>query len=292
MSDEQKRFTTATLMMPRDTNPMGNIFGGEILSHIDQAASVAASAACSEHVGRVVTVAMDKVVFKKPVHVGDVIECHARVTRIGTTSIAVHVDVEANRNGERIAVTEADAVYVAVNGRGRPIDVCCQAGKSPGSSQRRKRTGKRDAALPDPSRCPTTATVMMPKHTNYMGSIFAGVILSEIDIAGAVAARAACSRKSRRVVTVAMDKVVFKRPVLVGDVLQCYVDITRIGTTSISTHIEVVANRSGKLIPVTAADAVYVAVDRNARPVPVRCDGGKQGKSIKAPDCPCKKETS
>lgn len=116
----------------------------------------------------------------------------------------------------------------------------------------------------------TTATVMMPRDTNPMGNIFGGVILSHIDLAGALAARTVCTRRNRRVVTVAMDKVVFKKPVLVGDVLQCYVDVTRVGTSSISTHIEVVANRNGKLVPVTAADAVYVAVNKQGRPVPVR----------------------
>ena len=129
MTDNVKRFTTATVMMPRDTNPMGNIFGGEILSHIVQAGSTAAGAACATHVRRVVTVAMDKVIFKKPVHIGDVLECHAEITRIGNSSVTVHVEVEVNRNGEKIPVTAADAAYVAVDSRRRPVPVCLPDGE-------------------------------------------------------------------------------------------------------------------------------------------------------------------
>ncbi len=121
------------------------------------------------------------------------------------------------------------------------------------------------------SKCPTTQVVMMPRDTNGMGNIFGGVILSHIDLAGAVAARAACASHVRRVVTVAMKEVVFKKPVHVGDVLCCYAEVTRIGRTSISTHIEVEVNRAGETIPVTEADAVYVAVDENGRPIPVLC---------------------
>lgn len=269
MTDRRVRPTTATVMMPRDTNPSGKIFGGEILSHIDQAAASVAGAACAQHVRRVVTVAMDKVIFKQPVHVGDVLECHASIGKMGTTSIAVHVEVEVSRNGVKIPVTAADAVYVAVNGRGKPIPVCSGGEHTDGSGLKRRRKNDDASALPPPGKCPTTATVMMPRDLNSMGSIFAGVILSHIDLAGAIAARAVCSDRRRRVVTVAMDKVVFKRPVLVGDVLQCYADVVRVGKTSIATHIEVVANRHGKLIPVTVADAVYVAVNKKGRPVPV-----------------------
>ena|SRR2546421_1659628 len=103
-------------LMPRDTNPQGTIFGGIILSYIDIAGAVEAH----RHTGleRFVTVAMREVVFHEPVYVGDLVSFYARTIRIGTTSLTVHVVVEAERYGgtsERIKVTEAEVVYVAMD---------------------------------------------------------------------------------------------------------------------------------------------------------------------------------
>ena len=111
------------LMMPKDTNAMGTIFGGIILSYIDQAGAVPA-----HHVvaGRIVTVAMREVVFHEPVNVGDLVSFYADVTRVGTTSVTVHVTVEAERPGpasQRVKVTEADVVYVHVDGQNRPLAI-------------------------------------------------------------------------------------------------------------------------------------------------------------------------
>lgn len=108
------------LMMPRDTNHHGTIFGGVILSHIDQAGAVAAlRLGCT----RVVTVAMDRIVFKQPVLVGDLVAFHAEPIRRGRTSVTVHVQVEAERRGGvgTIAVTEAEVTYVHIDAQGRPI---------------------------------------------------------------------------------------------------------------------------------------------------------------------------
>lgn len=110
------------VMMPRDTNPQGTIFGGVILSLIDQAAFVEAL----RHGGhRYVTVAMNAVEFRHPVHVGDVLSLWASATRIGRTSVTVHVSVRASRPGAaaETEVTEADVVLVAVDERGSPTPV-------------------------------------------------------------------------------------------------------------------------------------------------------------------------
>ncbi len=112
-----------TLMMPKDTNAMGTIFGGIILSYIDQAGAVEAFA----HVpGRLVTVAMREVVFHAPVFVGDLVSFYAETMKIGTTSITVKVTVEAQRPGperQKVKVTEAEVVYVHVDAQGRPSPV-------------------------------------------------------------------------------------------------------------------------------------------------------------------------
>ncbi len=107
--------------MPNDINPAGNIFGGWILSQIDLAGAVTARELSPE---RVVTISMDKVVFKEPVFVGDVVSCYAKIIRVGNTSIAVEVEVSAERVDERgctscINVTSAVVTYVSVDKRGK-----------------------------------------------------------------------------------------------------------------------------------------------------------------------------
>ncbi len=108
------------VLQPKDTNSHGTIFGGIILSYIDLAGAVEAS----RHTGaKLVTVAMQEVVFKAPVLVGEIVSFYASTTRIGRTSISVHVDVEVDRHGQRIAVTQADLTFVAVDRQGRPQPV-------------------------------------------------------------------------------------------------------------------------------------------------------------------------
>jgi acyl-CoA thioesterase YciA len=102
------------VMMPRDTNAAGTIFGGVILSEIDLAAAVEAH---NHHNGRIVTVAMDAVVFRAPVLVGDLVSFFTNTLSVGTTSVRVRVCVWSERrfaDGEAVAVTEAEVTMVAV----------------------------------------------------------------------------------------------------------------------------------------------------------------------------------
>ena len=111
------------VLLPRDTNERGTIFGGVILSHIDLAGTFEARKLSN---ARFVTVAMTQVEFKEPVHVGDVVSCYTKLEKIGRTSITVHVDVEAQRRSnhkEIVRVTEATVVYVAVDEEGNPIPI-------------------------------------------------------------------------------------------------------------------------------------------------------------------------
>ncbi len=106
------------VMMPRHTNPHGTIFGGVILSFIDQASAVGARRAVIRAGGKppmLVTVAMNKIEFKQPVLVGDVVRFLTRVVRVGRTSITIHVDVEADRGEQVLKVTEAEVVYVGID---------------------------------------------------------------------------------------------------------------------------------------------------------------------------------
>jgi acyl-CoA thioesterase YciA len=109
---------------PMDTNAAGDIFGGWIMSQVDLAGSIPASRRAN---GRTVTVAVNSFQFHKPVYVGDLISCYAKVINVGTTSLTVFVEVFAERYPDRticVKVTEATLTYVAVdeNGKPRPID--------------------------------------------------------------------------------------------------------------------------------------------------------------------------
>jgi acyl-CoA thioesterase YciA len=111
------------IMMPKDTNALGTIFGGVILSYIDQAGAVEAHRTCSE---RIVTVAMREVVFHAPVQVGDLVSFFTTTKRVGTTSITVGVEVVAERGHHGAApvkVTEAEVVFVHVGADGRPAPI-------------------------------------------------------------------------------------------------------------------------------------------------------------------------
>jgi acyl-CoA thioesterase YciA len=106
------------IMMPRDTNPLGSIFGGVILSYIDQAAAIGARREVQLAGGGLpylVTVALNRVEFKKPVLVGDVVRFLTRLVHLGRSSITVHVAVEAERGTEVLQVTEAEVVYVGID---------------------------------------------------------------------------------------------------------------------------------------------------------------------------------
>lgn len=111
------------VMMPRDTNPIGTIFGGLILSYIDQAGAVHARQHSQK---KLVTVAMHEVKFIAPVFVGDLVSFYAQTQKIGTTSITVLVTVDARRGQpphETVRVTQAEVVYVAVEEAGKPVPV-------------------------------------------------------------------------------------------------------------------------------------------------------------------------
>lgn len=110
------------IMMPKHTNAYGTIFGGIILSHIDQAGAVEAH----RHVtGRVVTVAMREVEFHSPVFVGDLVSFFTETVRRGDTSLSVRVMVEAERRKGvgKVKVTEAEVIYVHVDDENRPIPI-------------------------------------------------------------------------------------------------------------------------------------------------------------------------
>lgn len=118
---------------------------------------------------------------------------------------------------------------------------------------------KRDAAI---------RLTMMPRDTNAHGTVFGGIILSYIDVAGGV--EAARHTGHDRFVTVSMHEVVFLEPVFVGDLVSFYAETVKVGRTSITTRVTVEAERfgsRGQSVRVTEAEVVYVAVNQNREKV-------------------------
>jgi len=120
-------------------------------------------------------------------------------------------------------------------------------------------------ALPQ-GKDPTLRVVPMPADENQAGDIFGGWIMSQVDIAGSVAA----VRIARgRVATVAVNSFQFRQPVLVGDLVSFYADVVRVGRTSITVNVEVYAQRRPEreeIVKVTEATLTYVAIDSNRQP--------------------------
>lgn len=117
MEATDRYLAVKVVMMPRDTNPVGTIFGGVLLSYIDQAGAVGAHHAIRQNgwpAKPIVTVAMNGIEFHEPVLVGDVVSFWTHVKRVGTTSITMQVTVETERDGKTLQLTSAEVVYVAV----------------------------------------------------------------------------------------------------------------------------------------------------------------------------------
>ena len=117
-------------------------------------------------------------------------------------------------------------------------------------------------------RQPAVRMLAMPADTNPSGDIFGGWLMSQMDIAGGIAAAA---RAKGRAVTVAVEGMEFHQPVYVGDLVSCYADVVATGTTSITVKVETLARRraGGETVKVTEGTIVFVAIDADGRPRPV-----------------------
>jgi len=117
-----------------------------------------------------------------------------------------------------------------------------------------------------PDKDPTLRVVPMPADANYHGDIFGGWIMSQVDIAGSIPA----SRRARgRIATVAVNSFVFKQPVMIGDLVSFYAEVTNVGRTSITVSVEVYAQRNPTdvvCVKVTEASLTYVATGADRRP--------------------------
>jgi acyl-CoA thioesterase YciA len=121
----------------------------------------------------------------------------------------------------------------------------------------------------EPTGQPTVRTVAMPADLNANGDVFGGWLLSQMDVAGAIAA---WDRSGGKVVTVAIDAMHFHKPMKLGDILSCYCEVERVGTTSIAIVVEAWARRrsGGPGTKITEGRFTYVAIgdDGKKRPIP------------------------
>ena len=122
--DEAPRGTLSvrTIAMPGDTNANGDIFGGWVMSRMDQAGGIAG---VDRAQGRVVTIAVDAMTFFRPVKVGDVLSVYTEIESVGRTSMKIHVEAWAKRFRTTLheKVTDASFTFVAIDEEGRPRPV-------------------------------------------------------------------------------------------------------------------------------------------------------------------------
>jgi len=119
---------------------------------------------------------------------------------------------------------------------------------------------------------PRIKILAMPKDTNPAGNIFGGWIMSQIDIAGALATR---DLPIHRVVTVAVNSMSFREPIFVGDVVSFYAKVVQVGNTSIKVDVEVTSERTNddmrRCVHVTSAIVTYVSIDKEGKKLKIEC---------------------
>jgi acyl-CoA thioesterase YciA len=125
--------------------------------------------------------------------------------------------------------------------------------------------------MTEQSRDAAIRLTMMPRDTNAHGTVFGGIILSYIDVAGGV--ESIRHTRHNRFVTVAMKEVIFHEPVYIGDLVSFYARTLKVGNTSITIHVDVEAERFGTpgvIVKVTEAEVVFVAIDENGGKVAIQ----------------------
>jgi acyl-CoA hydrolase len=167
----ESQHETSELMMPQNANNLGHVFGGVILSMMDKAAAIAAFRHCRQHV---VTVSIDRVDFREPVRVGDLVVMRASVNYVGRTSMEVGVRIEAEDllSGNRRHTNSCYLTFVAIDKSGRPVEVPLLVPETPderrryeaAAERRRRRLEERELEA-EAQRRAAAATAGTPKPT-------------------------------------------------------------------------------------------------------------------------------
>ena len=263
--------TLRSIPMPSDTITEDYINAGWLLSEMDKAGGRHAY----RYVGdKVVTVGLDSMSFKRPVHIGDLVSFYTEIVRLGRTSLVIKVESTALRRGavKEEKVTEGYFAFVAIDQNRRPVEISNRSAQE-GLPPNIKYEAAAANAAPPIERIAENLRIRMipmPRDTNHIGYVFGGWILSHMDLAGAKTAEAYADRYA---VTVGIESMNFHKPVLVGDEVSFYTRVLRTGKTSITVKVETWArHRQGQSSEEKVTEGIfsYVSVDVDKRPVPVR----------------------
>lgn len=266
-ADGSRQLTIQTLPMPADTITDDYISAGWLLSQMD----LAGGRRAHDYTGaRTVTVGVDAMSFKKPVFIGDLVSIHTEVVRQGRTSITLKVESWAQRrkSAKQEKVTEGYFTFVQVDENHKPIEIQ-KVLKNDGAAmpvlkvalpQKRSVKENMDVSL---------RMIPMPRDLNYLGDVFGGWILANMDLA---CANAAAKTTGQRMATVGIEAMTFYKPVFVGDDVSFYTEVARSGKTSMTVRVETWARRrsDGTEEKVTEGLFTYVAIDKNRKPIPVK----------------------
>lgn len=273
---QDKILTYQLQPMPSDATIGNHITAGWLMSEMDKASGLRAHdyiyAGDRKNGGRTVTVGIDAMNFKKPVYVGDLVKIYTEIVRQGRTSLTLKTESWAERRNQILEkVTEGLFTFVAIDKNRKPVEILTNNAANPvlvapGTSR------KNSPATTTISSTATPAGQMVLKistdktHTNHMGDIFGGWLLSRMDDAGSAMASRLTGYK---VANVALEAMTFYKPVFVHDEVSFYAQHVKTGTTSISINIETWATRHNGNVheKVTEGLFTYVAVDRNFKPV-------------------------
>lgn len=265
--------TLAVIPMPADTINDNFISAGWILSQMDMAGGLH-----SYHYigGRLVTVGVEAMSFHKPVYVGDHVNIFTDVVRQGRTSLTIRVESWATRRatGIKEKVTGGEFTFVAIDAAHKPVPITRPP--PPGfvnqPSPPRPVSSPGPVVLPDPPDLPghnlSVRTIPLPRDTNYLGDIFGGWILSQMDMA---CISEAVKLTGQRMATVGVKAMTFVKPVHVGDEVSLYTKVVHTGTTSVGVNVQSWAYRrdTKQYEKVTEGTFSYVAIDNNHRKTPI-----------------------
>jgi acyl-CoA hydrolase len=239
------------MIFPGDTNHHGTLFGGTALAHMDKVAFLAAS----RH-GRAtfVTAASERIDFTAPAHEGELIEAAAQVVRVGRSSVSVEVTLtaEALLSGERRLCTRGLFTLVAVKEAGTALPLPALAAEP---------TPQEDGPL-------VLVDMVFPPQANHYGTLFGGDALRMLGKAAFIAA----TRHARSVmVMAASERIDFRSPVRVGEMVELIAHIISTGRSSVRVQVELWAEEliSGARRRAAGAEFVMVAVGADARPRPL-----------------------
>ena len=266
--------TLRVIPRPRNTNTAGGVFGGWMLSQMNQAANAAGSRLSR---GRSRTLAVNKMSFVKPVKMGEVLSVYTRVEKLGKSSMTVKVEAYKRHlySDKQEKVTEGSFKIGAVDRRGRSRRIPTHkpgvlgrlADGIAGAAHhlRRKRFApRRGSAAGEP------AIRIYPKASdaNGQGHMQTGLLLSQMDLAGTTAAT---GHSGGRVVTVAVDRGKFIQPVRIGDEVSLHTRIKKVGRTSMDVQVQTWTRGPQQHRPALVNEALFkfVALDKQNKPRPV-----------------------